>query len=333
MADEHLVRRHLDREADVESGSLAARRVEPDLTAEADDHRLAEGEAEADAARVAGGRPVRAWPVSRRLLVAVASPSDALEHREERLLGLGRHADAVVGDRETQLVVAVAEACVDVDLPALVRELDGVHDQVLHDRCDPHVVKEEHLILDLLVEPDVDLNVLLLRLERDDAEQVDEAGAQLGSLRPHLEVAVLDQVQVDQVVDQAEHLPGRDQVDLEQLGLLRGQVGPAELLRGEQDGVERCLDLVRDRRVEELVDVAQQHLLVDLDLLRRLLEHDDLRVALLEAAVLRLDLEEAILATQLDPVALVCLLDERLERDLVAGLPRRLGLLLDRGGS
>ena len=52
---------------------------------------------------------------------------------------------------------------------------------------------------------------------------------------------------------------------------------------------------MRDRRVQNLVDVAQELVLVNFDLLSRLLHNDYLCVALLEATGARLDLKVAIL--------------------------------------
>ena len=61
---------------------------------------------------------------------------------------------------------------------------------------------------------------------------------------------------------------------------------------------------MRDRRVQNLVNVAQELVFVNFDLLSRLLHNDYLRVALLEATGARLDLKVAILVVQLHAGAL-----------------------------
>ena len=81
-------------------------------------------------------------------------------------------------------------------------------------------------------------------------------GAEANGHHIRLERAVFNEVQVDQVVYQAEHLLCRDKVDLEEPSLLGAEACVAELLSGEDDGVEGSLDLVGDRRVQDLVDVT-----------------------------------------------------------------------------
>ena len=53
--------------------------------------------------------------------------------------------------------------------------------------------------------------------------------------------------------------------------MLTGQVGPAKLLGRQYYGVQRCLDFMSDRRVKQLIYVAQQHVFIYLDFLGRLL--------------------------------------------------------------
>ena len=72
------------------------------------------------------------------------------------------------------------------------------------------------------------------------------------------------------------------------------------MLGRQYDSVERRLDLMCDRRVQNLVDVLQQLVLIDFQLLSRLLHHDNLRIPLLKPALLRLNLKIAIGVSHFD---------------------------------
>ena len=92
----------------------------------------------------------------------------------------------------------------------------------------------------------------------------------------------------------------RNQVDLEKLGLLAANKGLAELLRCQDDCVEGRLDLVRNRRVKDLVDVTEQLVFVYFNFLRYLLHDHDFRIPLLESASFCLDLKEPVLVDEPD---------------------------------
>ena len=65
---------------------------------------------------------------------------------------------------------------------------------------------------------------------------------------------------------------------------------------------------MRDCGMQNFVYVAQKLFFVNFDLLRRLLYHHNLGVTLPKPAILRLNLEVAVLVAQLDPLILLAVL-------------------------
>ena len=77
---------------------------------------------------------------------------------------------------------------------------------------------------------------------------------------------------------------------------------------------------MRDRRVKDLVYVAQKLVFINLDLLSSLLHHNNLGVFLFESTQFSLQLEESILVAELQSQILVRLLYQRFKRDTVPRL-------------
>ena len=139
-----------------------------------------------------------------------------------------------------------------------------------------------------------------MRLQGHHTYDVLDRAVQIGGYRLENESATLDQVEIDEVIDEAEHEFGGHEVYLEQFRLLCIQMRVAELLSRQDDGVQRRLNLMCDRRVQNLVDVLHELVLIDFKLLSRLLYHDNLRIPLLKPALLRLDLKVAIGVSHFD---------------------------------
>lgn len=97
---------------------------------------------------------------------------------------------------------------------------------------------------------------------------------------------------------------------MQEFGLLAVQVSLAKLLSRQQNCIQRGLDLMSDRSVQDLVYVAQKSVLVYFNLLSRLLNYYNFGVPLSEPANFSLDLEEAILFTKFKSVAHVWLFDQ-----------------------
>ena len=95
--------------------------------------------------------------------------------------------------------------------------------------------------------------------------------------------------------------------------MVERQRGLTELLRRQNDSVERSFDFMRDCRVQNLVNVVKQAVLINVDLLSCLLHHHDSSIFLLEAASLIRNLKKAILIAKLDASRTVWVLDQLLQ--------------------
>ena len=101
---------------------------------------------------------------------------------------------------------------------------------------------------------------------------------------------------------------------MQKFGLLAVQVSLAKLLSRQQYCIQRGLDLMSDRSVQDLINVAQKSVLVYFNLLSCLLNDYNFGVSLSEPANFSLDLEEAVLFTKFKSVAHVWLFDQCFER-------------------
>lgn len=70
-------------------------------------------------------------------------------------------------------------------------------------------------MLHRLLNVGINRHLLLPSLKEDQVEQINYGSAEIGEDEFLLELAILDQIQVDEVVHKDEHLLGRDQINLE----------------------------------------------------------------------------------------------------------------------
>ena len=76
----------------------------------------------------------------------VRSPCYVAEHCEYRLFNLITHPNPVISHTQRDLFLSKTnEIGLDFYFTALTRELDRIHDQVLDDGSDPHVIKKKNL--------------------------------------------------------------------------------------------------------------------------------------------------------------------------------------------
>lgn len=92
-------------------------------------------------------------------------------------------------------------------------------------------------MLHRLLNVGINRHLLLPSLKEDQVEQINYGSAEIGEDEFLLELAILDQIQVDEVVHKDEHLLGRDQINLEQSSLLPTHESVAKLLGRENDGI------------------------------------------------------------------------------------------------
>ena len=97
-------------------------RFKPNRASKSFDHLLAEGEAEAGTSRLS--LQIRAEV----LVKLVRSPRDIAEHREDRLLDLVGHPNAIVGNAQSHLFsFGASKLGLNLDFAALSRKLDCIH--------------------------------------------------------------------------------------------------------------------------------------------------------------------------------------------------------------
>ena len=222
-----------DRE--VEGGSLVDDALGPHGAAEHLGEALADREAEAGAAVLAGGRVV-----------------DLAKRLEQAVHAVGADADAGVGDRELQLVarggvaVALGElagADGDGDLAA-GGELDGVADEVDEDLAQAGGVGDEPR-RGARVDDRGEVEALVAELAGGDEVDhgLDEA-AQLEGVVLELELVGLDLGEVEDVVDEGEQRVAGAAQGLDEVALVAAEGGVEQQAGHADDGVHRRADLV-----------------------------------------------------------------------------------------
>src|SRR4030095_3132101 len=213
------------REAERERRSVTDLALHPQAAAVELDKLAGEGEAQTRALTLALGLP------------------DLADLLEDRLLILGRDADAGVGDRH--LDGAVRGYCPHGDPPALRGELHGVGEEV-----------EEHLLDLALVGDDVLERLVDRELEREivaggpfayQRERVLESHSEIERPELQLHPARLDLGEVQDVVDQREQVAPRGQDEPDVLGLLLVKLAKhavVQHLREADDRVEGGAELM-----------------------------------------------------------------------------------------
>ena len=193
--------------------------------------------------------PGQGQPDPRALLGPGLGPVDLGEAVEDRLEHVGRDADPRVLDGHGHGLVLVLD--VDRDLAALVRELQGVGEQVEDDLLE--LVRVEGQIDGvggvLVIEPDLLLVGQGLdrgQEGRDELDEIDDL-----HLEPHL--ALLELVQVEEVVDELEQLVAVALHRLEGVLERRRQLAHPAF----EDGLERGQHQ-RERRPELVIDVGEE---------------------------------------------------------------------------
>ncbi|MCY1443422.1 hypothetical protein D9M71_598350 [compost metagenome] len=137
-------------------------------------------------------------PQASATITAIAGAIDLVEGAEDRLLLIGRNADAGVTDCEHDTAASL-EADVHADL-ATLGELDGVGQQVLEDLLQALTVGEQrdrYLRLDL----DLEGQPLVAGKRLEHAAQAFDQALDLGGLGPYFELAGLDLGDIENVVD------------------------------------------------------------------------------------------------------------------------------------
>src|SRR5688572_7413625 len=230
-----------DRQVQREAAALARRALDGDLAAEQAADLATDRQAEPGAAVLAACRAV-----------------GLLEGLEDDAQLVGRNTDARVGDRvrgynrrgterRVRRTPAAARAPDRQLDAALVRELEGVRQQVLQNLQQPLLVGNR-AARQLRIQVDRQAEVLVARDLLEAALQVVGDRRELHRADVERDHAGLDLRQVEDVVDQREQLAAGAMDGLRELDLLRAEVG-VDVVRQElgedQQAVERRAQLVR----------------------------------------------------------------------------------------